>query len=76
MFNDNIVDHCLHDCSYLDNERSKIWQEILSLNILLFSMKQINRGYSNVFIKYVFYFTNEVDNIYYYFMCGEATNEI
>ena len=24
----------------------------------------INRGYSNVFVKYVFYFTSEVDNIY------------
>ena len=76
VFNDNIVDHYLHVCSHLDNERSKMWQEILSLNILLFSMKQINRGYSNVFIKYVFYFPSEVDNIYYYFMSGEATNEL
>ena len=25
---------------------------------------QIYRGYSNVFVKYVFYFTSEVDNIY------------
>ena len=24
----------------------------------------IYRGYSNVFVKYVFYFTSEVDNIY------------
>ena len=26
--------------------------------------ERIHRGYSNVFVKYVFYFTSEVDNIY------------
>ena len=31
--NENIVDHCLHDCSYLDNEISEMWQEILSLSL-------------------------------------------
>ena len=30
----------------------------------LICMKLRNRGYSNVFVKYVFYFTSEVDNIY------------
>ena len=25
---------------------------------------EIHRGYSNVFVKYVFYFSSEVDNIY------------
>ena len=33
VFYENIVDHCLHDCSYLDNERSEMWQEILSLSL-------------------------------------------
>ena len=26
--------------------------------------KLMHRGYSNVFVKYAFYFTSEVDNIY------------
>ena len=30
VFYENIIDHCLHDCSYLYNERSEMWQEILS----------------------------------------------
>ena len=30
---ENIVDHCLHDCSYFDNERSEMWQEIVSLSL-------------------------------------------
>ena len=33
VFYENIVDHCLHDCSYLDNERSEMWQGILSLSL-------------------------------------------
>ena len=33
MFYDNIVDHCLHVCSYLDDERSEMCQEILSLSL-------------------------------------------
>ena len=33
MIYENIVDHCLHDCPYLDNERSEMWQVILSLSL-------------------------------------------
>ena len=33
VFYEKIVDHCLDDCSYLDNERSEMWQKILSLSL-------------------------------------------
>ena len=33
VFYDKIVDHCLHDCFYLDTERSEMWQEIFSLSL-------------------------------------------
>ena len=37
---------------------------IIHETILIFNTKLIYRGYSNVFVKYVFYFTSEVDSIY------------
>ena len=40
--------------------RSSIVQSLLDCRL----SDVINRGYSNVFVKYVFYFTSEVDNIY------------
>ena len=39
-----------------------IFQLLLLPQVL--SGPKIYRGYSNVFVKYVFYFTSEVDNIY------------
>ena len=40
--------------------RSSIVQSLLDCRL----SDVINREYSNVFVKYVFYFTSEVDNIY------------
>ena len=43
--------------------RSKMF--LLSLYLLdIVNTLKVHRGYSNVFVKYVFYFTSEVENIY------------
>ena len=33
----NIVDHCIHDCSFVAQERLNLWYEIFHLNTDIFS---------------------------------------
>ena len=59
---------CLKYCMARANTliAGKTW--CLSSSIVVYLVRachiRIHRGYSNVFVKYVFYFTSEVDNIY------------
>ena len=33
MISDNIIDHCILECVHVNKERSKLWQDILSLGL-------------------------------------------
>ena len=51
------VDWCTH-------VTLKVQYKLYYTSLLLDISQLIYRGYSNVFVKYVFYFSSEVDNIY------------
>ena len=48
----NLVDHCIHECSYLNRHRDRFWWDIFSLgaDILMYLLMQDKKSISNIFL--------------------------